>query len=129
MALAPAMPWLPSFSVRNCGCSRRKGRNYCPRKWVAINRIRFCYFFTSVPIPGRKREYHQYAIGQTNLQMDVPIAHPSPLSTENPTTGGLVYEYLSTLYPPNHDVMQHTRRVKAGFSWHGGLFPVFAFLC
>ncbi|MBN1843903.1 MAG: hypothetical protein JW883_16690, partial [Deltaproteobacteria bacterium] len=26
------------------------GRNHCPRKWVAINRIRFCYFFTTVPI-------------------------------------------------------------------------------
>ena len=47
----------------------------------------------------------------------------SPLSTKNPTTGGLVYEYLSTLYPPNHDVMQDTRRVKAGFSWHGVYFP------
>jgi len=47
----------------------------------------------------------------------------SPLSTKNPTTGGLVYEYLSTLYPPNHDVMQDTRCVKAGFSWHGVYFP------
>jgi hypothetical protein len=28
----------------------RKGRTHCSRKWVAINRIRFCYFFTSVPI-------------------------------------------------------------------------------
>ena len=33
------------------GVLGRKGRNHCPRKWVAINRIRFCYFLTSVPIP------------------------------------------------------------------------------
>jgi|GEM_PF-4152947 len=33
------------------GVLGRKGRNHCPRKWVAINRIRFCYFFPSVPIP------------------------------------------------------------------------------
>ncbi len=49
----------------------------------------------------------------------------SPLSTENPTPGRLIYEYLLTLCPPNHDVMQHTRRVKAGLSWHGVYFPFF----
>jgi hypothetical protein len=26
----------------------------------------------------------------------------------------IVSEYLSTLYPSDHDVMQHTRRVKSG---------------
>jgi hypothetical protein len=33
----------------------------------------------------------------------------SPLSTENPTPGGLIYEYLSTLCPPNHDVIEEPR--------------------
>jgi hypothetical protein len=45
-------------------------------------------------------------------------AMTSPLSTENPTPGGLIDEYLSTLYPlsPNHDVMQATGCIKAGLS-------------
>ena len=29
-----------------CNALGRKGRNHCPRKWIAINQIRFCYFFT-----------------------------------------------------------------------------------
>jgi len=31
----------------------------------------------------------------------------------------VVYEYLSTLYPPDHDVMQHTGRLQPSLSWHG----------
>ena len=33
----------------------------------------------------------------------------------------IVYEYLPTLYPPDHDVVQDTGRVQAGLSWHGGV--------
>ena len=35
----------------------------------------------------------------------------------------VVYEYLSTLYPPDHDVMQHTGRVQPRLSWHGISLP------
>ena len=30
----------------------------------------------------------------------------------------IIYEYLSTLYPPDHDVVQDTGRVQASLSWH-----------
>ena len=43
-------------------------------------------------------------------------------STENPTPGGLIDEYLSILYPPNHCVMQYARHFMVGFSWHGVYF-------
>jgi hypothetical protein len=36
---------------------------------------------------------------------------------------GFIYEYLSTFYPSDHDVMQHTQRVKERLSWHGINFP------
>ena len=35
----------------------------------------------------------------------------------------VVYEYLSTLYPPDHDVMQHTGRVQPSLPWHGIPLP------
>ena len=31
----------------------------------------------------------------------------------------VIYEYLSTLYPTDHDMVQHTGRVQTSLSWHG----------
>ncbi|MCK4790463.1 MAG: hypothetical protein KAV87_42395, partial [Desulfobacteraceae bacterium] len=45
-------------------------------------------------------------------------AMTSPLSTENATLGGLIYEYISTLYPPDDDMMESPRCVYPCFSWH-----------
>jgi len=62
------------------------------------------------------------------LNIDIPLKLPPHLlcgSGWNISSGGLIYEYLSTLCPPNHDVMQHTRRVKAGLSRHWVYFPFF----
>ena len=42
-------PWNRASKDIHRGVLGRKGRNHCLRKWVAINRISFCYFFTSVP--------------------------------------------------------------------------------
>ena len=30
----------------------------------------------------------------------------------------IIREYLSTLYPPDHDLVQDTGRVQASLSWH-----------
>ena len=49
-------------------------------------------------------------------------------STENPTPGGLIDEYLSILYPPNHGVVQHARHFMAGFSWDGVYFSFSFFI-
>ena len=41
----------------------------------------------------------------------------------------IVYEYLPTLYPPDHDVVQDTGRVQTGLSWHGISLPQSLALC
>ena len=55
-------PWNRASKDIHSGVLGRKGRNYCPRKWVAINRIRFCYFLTSVPIPGGCQIFDTYKV-------------------------------------------------------------------
>ena len=41
----------------------------------------------------------------------------------------VVYEYLSTLDSPDHDVVQDTGRVQASLSWHGISLPQSSALC
>ena len=65
---------------------------------------------------GMIRDEYPCVTGRLGLgqEFSQPIEHILPIP--------IIYEYLSTLNPTDHDVMQDTRCVKASLSWHGIYF-------
>ena len=65
---------------------------------------------------GMIRDEYLCITGRLGLRQEFsqPLEHILPIP--------IIYEYLSTRYSTDHDVMQNTGCVKAGLSWHGIYF-------
>jgi len=66
---------------------------------------------------GMVRDEYPCLTGHLSLGQELCQAIEKTLSVP------FIQEYLSTLYSPDHDVMQHAGRVQTSLPWHDTLLP------